>query len=171
MRGRAILRISLLTAVTAALAFSAVSCGGGTGESDETEAAAPPVPTSTTDPECGVVPPALLGTYTRETNADELPPEVADIQVGTWERTIGPEHRLITRAPQGNVIDLSPVCVSDNRLSVAEEAAGGSCAGYGPGFYEWELRGRDLVFTKIADRCADRAYVWTSAPWTRKASP
>lgn len=169
---RATVRITLLTSfATTLLVLSATACGG----NDESDAsgstpAIPTVPTSTTHPECGAVPANLAGTYTTETKADELPPEVADMQVGTWELTLGPGHKLVVLAPQGNEIDLSPACVRGRQIAVAEEPAGGACAGYGPGFYEWALRGDDLVWMKVRERCVDRAYNFTAHPWRRKVS-
>jgi hypothetical protein len=165
------MRITLPTLVVTAF-LSAVACGGGD-ESDtrESPAAVPTLPTSTTDPDCGAVPSELAGTYTTETKADELPPEVADMQVGTWQLKLGPGHKIVVQAPQGNEIELSPACVRGTQIAVAEEPAGGSCSGLGPGFYEWKLRGTDLVLTKIQERCVDRAYSFTAHPWRRKASP
>jgi hypothetical protein len=151
------------------LAILAAGCGG----QEAGREATPPtsvVPTSTTDSRCGVVPPNLAGTYTTETKADELPPEVSDMQVGTWQLKLGPGHKLVVLAPQGNEIDLSPACVLGTQIAVAEEPADGSCAGYGPGFYGWELRGNELVLTKVRERCIDRAYSFTAHPWRKKAS-
>jgi hypothetical protein len=163
-------RITLLTSfVTTLLVLSAIACGGND-EDKSASPAVPTVPTSTTDPECGAVPVDLAGMYTTETKADELPPEVADMQVGTWELTLGPGHKLVLLAPQGNEIDLSPACVRGTQIAVAEEPAGGACAGYGPGFYELALRGDDLVWTEVRERCVDRAYNFTAHPWHRKAS-
>ena len=152
-----------------ALALVAAACGGADSES---ERAAPTlaVATSATDPRCGAVPANLAGAYTMETEADELPPEVADMQVGTFELRLGPGHRVITVAPQGNEIDGRPACVRGTRIAVAEEPAGGGCSGLGPGVYDWALRGDELVFTKVEERCAYRAYTMTHAPWRRKPS-
>jgi hypothetical protein len=165
------MRITLLISiVTALLAVSAVACSSDESDKSDSAAAVPTVPTSTTDPECGAVPPDLAGTYTTETKADELPPEVADMQVGTFELRLGPGHRVITVAPHGNEIDGSPACVRGVQIAVAEEPAGGACSGLGPGMYEWALRGDELVLTKVEERCVYRAYTMTARPWRRKAA-
>jgi hypothetical protein len=76
-----------------------------------------------------------------ETKGDELTPEVADMQVGPWELTVGPGDRLVILAPQGNEIDLSPICVGRHRDR-----------GFEPWFVPYQLGG---VF-----RGARELYAW-----------
>ena len=120
------------------------------------------------DPNCGSIPPELVGTYTSNILLDELPPEQEGLQTGLFVVRMGPDNGLIIDPPvRHNLIDLSPTCVTGGQIAFAGEPPGGGCSGLVGGVYDWKLSGTQLTLTKISDPCPGFGYIWPVHPWTK----
>ena len=148
------------------IAVAGASCGGGGNGAEERAptGAAPKMPSSPSDAACGAIPGSIRGKWVVTIEPDDLLPEIADTRTGTSPLQLGPGHRATLWGGKPHGVDNSPACVVGNRIRFAYDTCFGN---EGPGIYDWQLEGGELVFEKVYDNCPYRAFHMTVHPWKR----
>lgn len=133
--------------------LAALGCGGGGEE--------------ITSSNCGPVPAPLTGTWTMTINANELPPELANLQAGRYDMTFGPGHEHSVTPPNGNEFSYGPVCIDGDHIQFSEPPVGGVCTGSGKSVYSWEVVNVNhrLILETIEDECVFREVFLVAQAW------
>jgi hypothetical protein len=158
------------------LAVAAAGCGSSEGAPSNggsalpasaatTTAAASGLPTRLTDPNCGEVPAALEGKWTKTLGPEDLTPELFDADTGVFVMTLGPGHLVRTDVDKDHPgVDEDFCWTPDHAVYVTDRD---DCDNDSLGTYEWVLRDDALDFTEVHDECFWRPWQMTLRVWER----
>jgi hypothetical protein len=123
------------------------------------------MPTDTSDPACGEVPPALAGQWTKTIGLEDLPPELFDMDIGVFVMTLGPGHYMRIDVDDDHRGTDTDLCWTADRVAFVSYRD--DCSGDALGIYAWALRNDELDLTEVSDECFWRPLATTIDTWER----
>jgi hypothetical protein len=108
----------------------------------------------------GAVPSRLAGAY-----VTRFPSTQSRVPAGRWKLELHSTKATFHNPVSPRAVFTLALDVSGSRVTFGVDNLG--CPGKGKGKYQYRLSGKRLTFAKITDRCANRAYVLTTHPWTK----